>query len=427
MSNGFRPFQPQETPTYKAITLEEAVRVEFLSKVFNQHSAANISRHLSDFFGYKNEFPSYFVRIISYQTGAVLEVVWNIRLNGIDPSRATIIIAIEFRDQFPMNDLKAFLRVSDPSKMCVKQPYNLISNDGSIQLDSLYALRGASRPYPIILILTTLKKQFEAEYPLVDIPGQVASNVQSCTMPNPSATTHSEQAKRHALIESVAEKVFINLNQKTSSYLDTRKQSLKYLEELRVKRNELEKAKADLMNHKQRLSEYLPNACDISSLLEQLNGHEDTIEEHAKCLIPGNELQARVLELVVDNLALDDMLGLLDDGLKSEKLSCEEYVKLITDLSREQFLARFAYQKIQPQVAPLQSMPAASSNPNTPGFPSMSRPPHEPAPSIPRRLSPEELLKLEFPNAEIGIIRDVLSNLNNDIKAAQAHLKSIFQ
>ncbi|CCW70596.1 unnamed protein product [Phytomonas sp. Hart1] len=417
--------------SWQTLSFEQATNYSVLANIFHTQTAAAISRHLNDFLPFKGEFPLYFARISPSGHDPKLEVVWNVYLRAHNPNRAMFVVAIVYSKEFPRNDVEAYLRVPDPSKMYVKYPNPLLDRNGRIQLNAAQLLSLERHPYSIRSILIVLSRQFERNFPYEYIPVPGASNFPDThpfapLAPNnktPESFTGIQNEKR---LEDIAEKVLIDINQKASQYINTRKQSIQYLKTLRAQNERLEKAKADLLNHKQMLSEYLPNVGNVRTLIQQLKGREDTIEEHANSLIAGDTLQAKALELVVDSLALDDMMGLLDDALKSEKLSCEEYVKLITDLGREQFFARFVYQKIQPQLTTTQSTSAFSSNSKMPGHSTGPNLPHEIAPSIPKRLSPEDVLKREFPKADMGIIHDVLSNLNNDIGAASAQLKVMF-
>ena len=48
----------------------------------------------------------------------------------------------------------------------------------------------------------------------------------------------------------------------------------------------------------------------------------------------------RVLDLLAEDLAYDDLLGVLDEDMRSGRISVETFVKEVRDASRKQFISR---------------------------------------------------------------------------------------
>lgn len=221
---------------------------------------------------------------------------------------------------------------------------------------------------------------------------------------------------RAKMIQEAAEKIVIDLNEKASAYLATREQSLGYLQSLTASNRELQDAKQVLVCHKAELNEYLPQVGDIGTLLQQLDGHTDSVEEHANCLAPVNPLQIRALDLMADVHASEDILSLLEEGLRSEHLTCDEYVKCVSDVGRELFVTRFLCQRVFEQLTDESGVDVSA-----PSVESTRAPP-----PVPKRLPASAALHAEFPNASIDIINDVLKNVAGDIVKARSQLQIFF-
>lgn len=405
------------------ITLAQAADIAVVSKHYLPVAASAITYAVSNFLPYANNFPNSKGRITPGKGVAEplhLECFLLIRKNPQQAQGTPMLVVLSFTDQYPQQMPSAVL-VPPPGGE-IKQPYSIMSGDGRIQVECLSFLRGVERPYPLLDMLLAISEQFELEYPLV---------AQNYRPPPPSAAGVAATAgafvsgvnpARPLLVQDAAERVVIDVNEKASNYLDTREQALLYLQTLNESNRELHKAKATLEAHNEELQTYLPSVGNVSTLLHQLDGHANTVEEHASCLIPADPLQARALELMAEIHASDDTLALLEEGLKRELLTCDEYVKNVSDVGREQFVSRFLYVRASEKLRKSnvgQSSPIPTSSP--PPMASPSSPPQ-----VPQRLRPAEALRLEFPSADVDVIRDVLASVGGDVSVARQQLKMMF-
>ncbi|EPY36608.1 hypothetical protein STCU_00496 [Strigomonas culicis] len=289
-----------------------------------------------------------------------------------------------------------------------------MGSDGSIQVECLSFLRGTERPFPILDVLLALSEQFELEFPLVSSNYQAPLSTNDANAVTAALSMTASSPQRSQLIQEVAEKVVIDLNQKASNYLDTRQQSLQYLKKLNDTNRELTKAQGLLEKHEKELKEYIPTVGSVGTLIQQLEGRPDTPEEHSKCLIPVGALQAQALDLTAAIHASEDALRLLEDGLRSEQLGCDDYVKLVGDVGREQFVTRFLWRRVMDRLEPAGGASTAS----------MLRPQ---APQVPHsRPSGCEALMQEFPDAPPDVVADVLRNANDDLTMARTQMKALF-
>lgn len=400
------------------LSLTQAGDIAVVSKYYPPVTASAITYAVNTFLPYANNFPNSRARLTPGKNVAEplhLECFLMIRKTSKDVG-TPLLVVLSFTDQYPQQIPSAVL-VAPPGKEKIKQPYPVMSPDGRIQVECLSFLRGVERPFPLLDMLLAISEQFELEYPLVG-PDYRPPASSTAGVPPPMKAQSSDPA-RQALVQEAAEKVVIDVNEKAGNYLDTREQALQYLQKLNESNRELHKAKELLQAHQQELQEYVPSVGNVSSLLRQLEGHADTIEEHANCLVPADPLQARALELMAEIHASDDLLSLLEDGLKREVLNCDEYVKNVSEVGRDQFVSRFLYLRASEKLKrPDPAMPCLSSRTSS-GSPSSP-------PSIPQRLSPTHVLQMDFPAADPEVIRDVLASVNNEVPVARQQLKLMF-
>jgi hypothetical protein len=400
------------------LSLSQAADISVISKYYPPVAASAITHAVNCFLPYANNFPNSRARLTPGKDIAEplhLECFLMIRKNPRDAG-TPLLVVLSFTDQYPQQIPSAVL-VPPPGNDKIKQPYPVMSPDGRIQVECLSFLRGVERPFPLLDTLLAISEQFELEYPLVGSDYHPPNASPTAVLSN--LASQNIDPARQALVQEAAEKVVIDVNEKASNYLDTREQALQYLQRLNESNRELHKAKELLQAHQAELQEYVPSVGSVSSLLRQLEGHSDTIEEHANCLVPADPLQARALELMAEIHASDDLLTLLEDGLKRELITCDEYVKNVSEVGRDQFVSRFLYlraseklKKADSGIPPLSSR-HSSASPNSP-------------PDIPQRLSPAHALQLEFLSTDIEVIRDVLASVNNDVPTARQQLKLMF-
>lgn len=408
------------------LSLSQAADISVVSKYYPPVTASAITYAVNSFLPYANNFPNSRARLTPGKGVAEplhLECFLMIRKTPTDAG-TPLLVVLSFTDQYPQQIPSAVL-VAPPGNEKIKQPYPVMAPDGRIQVECLSFLRGVERPYPLLDMLLAISEQFELEYPLVGpdyrppTAAAAAGGLAAGAGVVPNLSSQNVNPARQALVQEAAEKVVIDINEKASNYLDTREQALQYLQKLNESNRELHKAKEMLQTHQEELQEYVPSVGNVSSLLRQLDGHSDTIEEHANCLVPADPLQARALELMAEIHASDDLLGLLEDGLKREVFTCDEYVKNVSEVGRDQFVSRFLYLRASEKLKksdngiPLLSSRHSSSSPGSP-------------PDVPQRLSPTHALQTEFPTTDLEVIRDVLASVNNDVPVARQQLKLMF-
>ncbi|KAG5494641.1 hypothetical protein JIQ42_02256 [Leishmania sp. Namibia] len=406
------------------LTLNQAAEIAIVSNYYPPVAASAITYAISNFLPYASNFPNSKARLTpgsDISEPLHLECFLTIRKGPQDTRGTPLLVVISFTDQYPQRMPSAVL-VPPPGGEKIKEPYSIMSNDGRIQLECLSFLRGVARPYPLLDILLAISEQFEQEYPLVGVNHSPSGPAMKEAAIAPSTFLNGTDPARQSLLQEAAERVVIDVNEKARRYLDTREQALLYLHRLNESNLELQKAKEILTAHHDELQEYLPSVGNVSSLIRQIDGRADTVEEHANCLIPADPVQARALELMAEIHAADDTLALLEEGLKRELLTCDEYVKIVSDVGREQFVSRHLYLKVSEKLRKTGVGGAAASPISSPPPVTSSCSP----PEVPHRLAPIEALRMEFPSTDEEMIRDVLASVDGDVTVARQQLKMMF-
>ncbi|KAH9578612.1 Steadiness box (SB) domain [Trypanosoma melophagium] len=311
----------------------------------------------------------------------------------------------------------------------VRQPSRVVAANGAVQLPELSLLKGATPPYSLLEVLLALTEQFELEFPLLPAgkltPPRPATSTQgrNKNINNAVATTMTEEERRRT-IQRAAEALMLHMLSKADGYLDTREESLRHLRRLyrcggamREARTLLEQRKADLL----RFSPELGKVEKITTTLEQL---PDKIEVHSMCIVPADDLQARALELLGEIHASDDSLELLERALKAGQLSCEEYVRRVSDVGREQFEARFLFGRVTEAVNRSSSGSGRRLPQSPPRVNATHRRTGEPI-KVPKKLENEGVLLREFPEVGTEMIKAVLNLANGSLEEARVQLKAM--
>lgn len=409
-----------------ALTLG-AITLDALNSLYEPPAANAVYAQLRELLPYESNFPGcsgFFTKGSSSR--GVLQLHAAVRVGPTGPAGVQEVrVGLTFPPSFPNQAVTVQVLLPESSSVGgvrIKHPYPVMGSDGLVQVECLTMLRGVERPYPLLDLLLALTEQFELELPYVAgnhpvvqqaPPGQAdMARVLNKTTQNPQRT---------ALIQEAAEKVVIDLNNKAGAYLETREQSLSYMQRLNESNRELDKAREVLTRNQAELEQYIPNMADVGALVRRLEQIPDSVEEHGRCLVAQSEKQERTVTLLAEIHATEDMLSLLEDGLKNDYFDVDEYVKLVSDVGRDQFMSRFLCQRVMPELIGGVTAPL-----HMPGGYSPSSGQSIPRPAVPQRLTPLAALRTEFPQADSQVIRDVLQNVDGDVANARRELRTLY-
>ncbi|ESS66893.1 hypothetical protein TCDM_04417 [Trypanosoma cruzi Dm28c] len=315
-------------------------------------------------------------------------------------------------------------KYNNVEKWSIRQPSRIITSNGSVNLSELSLLSGATPPYSLLEILLALTEQFEIEFPLIPANQvtQSKANTQTQGHRRPSPNTSSE--RRSALERRAAELLMLHLLSKAEGYLDTREQSLNQFERLYRCGGAMREARGLLEEKKTELLAYSPAVDKVEDLVGRLTQLPDNLEVHSKCIEPVDDLQTHALELLSEIHALDDALELLERSLKAGQLSCEEYVRRVSDMGRKQFEARFLFARVAEAV----NRSSAKTAQRLPSIPPRvySRPVLGDEPiKVPTKLNSLDLLLKEFPEVGSEMVKAVLNVVDGNLSDARVQLRAM--
>ncbi|ESL05731.1 hypothetical protein TRSC58_06608, partial [Trypanosoma rangeli SC58] len=235
-------------------------------------------------------------------------------------------------------------------KWSIRQPSQVVASNGSVHLSKLSLLSGATPPYSLLEILLALTEQFELEFPLVSAHQTVRDSVNNSSHGRCARLTNMSNEQRSTLEKKAAEALMLHLLSKAEGYLDTREKSLNRIAHLYKCGGAMREARGLLEEKRSELLPYSLTVEKVEKLVEKFTQLPDNLEVHSTCIVPVDDLQARALELLSEIHALDDALELLERSLKAGQLSCEEYVRCVSDIGRKQFEARFLFARVAEAV-----------------------------------------------------------------------------
>lgn len=372
----------------------------------------------------------------------------------VHPLRVEVVFLANFPNSAPtVKLLPNTFRCGNLTEWRVRPASSIMDEDGAIHLEKLALLEQAVVPYSLLEILVALTEQFEAEFPLTPSErepiGQnpsiatatppVSSIVNSVVnstfcptdrsappnvMPVPEMPTSDPSVvdPHNQLIQGACDAVMIHLLFKADAYLDTRAKALEYLKTLDKASNELRSALATLEKNKEELLKFSPAPGRVEDLTTTLEQVANSMETHSDCIVPADEVHARALELLGDIHSLDDVLELLERSLRHGQITCEEYVRRVSDVGRQQFEARFLFDRLTAAVrgtqrcgTPLPSDVVPTANAR-----------EEPSATQPTTLA--EVIKQlheEFPDVELDVVKAVLEVTEMNLSETRVQLHAI--
>ncbi|KAH8603356.1 Vps23 core domain [Trypanosoma vivax] len=340
--------------------LKERIDVEVLRQHYGLPAAMAIDEYIADFIDYLNNFNpvSYSFRGTSEQCPLVLDCPIHVSSSSVtgaqlDGALCVLYVEVLFPQEFP--SLSPICRVlahrcstGSVASWSISRHSKIVTPEGLVRLENISQLAGASSPYTLFDILMALIENFSQEFPLVPSSTLAEGGEGSprpCAPPGVVMRTPMSN-ERAALLQRAGETVMAHLFTKADEYLHTRVRVLKYQDILNRSCEQLHEAEVSLRNKKSELLKYSPCIGRVEELVEALGHVPNSLEEHSMCIVPVDELQARALDLLGEIRACDDVLELLERALKLGQISCDEFVRRVSDVGREQFVARFIFGRV---------------------------------------------------------------------------------
>ena len=146
------------------------------------------------------------------------------------------------------------------------------------------------------------------------------------------------------------EKVLLDLRLKGEEHIKFRKEALAHLEGLQNAVQSQQKATEALIERKQTLLTTAPEMHRVSEMVKEWR-ETKAMTSASSCVVPVDDLHAHALELLAQNHAADDVMDLLERKLKKGFISCDDYLKAVSDIARQQFIARLLLKRTQARIS----------------------------------------------------------------------------
>ncbi|KEG06711.1 hypothetical protein DQ04_12621010 [Trypanosoma grayi] len=415
--------------------LRSHTTVEALLMHYSPAAATAISTYIGEFLAYIHNFGTISCSFLKQDNQSLLFLVCPLYVvppgvnkteaNCRDTETALLHVGVLFPSMFP--SVLPFCSVMANRcshkgvKWTTRQSSRVLAPNGSVQLCELSLLKGSTPPYSLLEILVALTEQFELEFPLipVNLAGQSKTAAPGAVRGG-GATTFSD-TERNAVIRRASEAVLLHVLSKADKYLETREEALRHLQRLYQSDGALREARALLGKRKEELQQYAPAMWKVERLVSTCSHLPNSLEVHSTCIVPADDLHARALELLGEIHASDDLMDLLERSLKAGQLSCDEYVRLVSDLSRKQFEARFLFGHVAEAV---NRTTATGSGSPLPSAPPRNRPNHGKV-EVPSKIGNEEVLRREFPEVGPDVVKAVLNLADGNLADARVQIKAM--
>ncbi|RNF13019.1 uncharacterized protein Tco025E_06342, partial [Trypanosoma conorhini] len=234
----------------------------------------------------------------------------------------------------------------------------------------------------------------------------------------------SMEFSREKLLQRAAENIFTWQLFSAGPYLSFRKESVSLLKKLYASKKVVKQELGLLEGLLGQLRELSVSTKTLNQVITMPSNSMHDAEDSSKCVVPVDDLQAHALEFLSEIHALDDALELLERSLRAGQLSCEEYVRRVSDIGREQFEARFLFARVAEAVnrvcaktgQPLPTMPPRTTSKPAPGNGPIQ---------VPTKMKSVDLLLREFPEVDSEMVKTVLNAVDGNVPDARVQLKAM--
>jgi hypothetical protein len=189
----------------------------------------------------------------------------------------------------------------------------------------------------------------------------------------------------------LSEKVLLDLRLRGEAYIQMKMEAMGHLNALHAANAELQSQHDTVLDHKTML---LTTAPELHKITDIVKKWVDTgaMPNASSCVVPQDALHEQAIELLAQNHAADDVMELLEKRLRKGLMSIDDYLKAVSDVARQQFIARLLLRRVQDRVA-------AESN--------------------------ARMLCRQFPNFDQQMIAEILKTADYDLTEAQARLAEL--
>jgi hypothetical protein len=420
--------------------VDQVVQEHLLVPLYGTERAKKVTRYVSEFLQYRSNFEGALTATFYEAQGRKwLLLACPIVLSGSGGQDASskISVGVAFPPLFPEKWPYCILNDIGARKLCPDHPY--IAANGVIRLQSLPLLASSSDVPPLIDIIVAVQAALSEVAPFVSVlatpvaPLQPAVGTSPTSSPCIGVAAEAQPAspsvavaaatvlagatpQRAKLLRAAAEALFQHLLRKQDEFLDTREQFLRYERLLSASQAALQASENSLTEKKRHLLEA------ERPVLAALHRAQ---EWKAKYLVAGQALcdpkdaivatdaaNRAALRLQAEVHAYDDAFDVLERALKKGQLSCDEYLRDVSDVARLQFVAKFQLERVLKRM--VESSPSASL-------------PQSRSPTANLSNGALQLAQLKAQFASLGsqVVEDVYVNAGCNLDVALGHLTAM--
>ena len=351
---------PQPLPSSQPVRQHEKLSLEALGTslvpIYGPDKAKEILRYLNEFETYKNWFPPVEMQFHAAHGTTLLLLECSLVIEREEePALAPypIRVGVLFTSQFPQQPPCCAILPRDGEQ--IKNGHRAVTSSGAIRLLQVLA-QPVAQPPPLHEILMALAECFKNELPVVGPPAAPAqprcSNSQQIPAPPASPPPPYEQQQVHStarpassLEQEVVAKTLLRLREMGDAYLAQREQVLRQKEHLESSHKMLEALVASLLEKKRLLLLAGPEMNEVTQRVREWNTGKDQLTAET-CLQAKDALHGQALELLAHIQADDDVMDLLEKKLKKGGIKCDDYLREVTDVARQQFIERYTLKKV---------------------------------------------------------------------------------
>eukprot|EP00760_Papus_ankaliazontas_P008340 PhM_4_TR13734/c0_g1_i1/m.25161/K12183/TSG101, STP22, VPS23; ESCRT-I complex subunit TSG101 len=274
------------------------------------------------------------------------------------PGIAMIPVQLTFPREYPT--CAPWIQIIAPPNNMIVPNHSFLPSNGMLSSSVMRTTRNwdgtpSKKSDVLVELLLELSSLFvdEKKFPFQSLASKYqqqadATGIHTTPPPPPiPSTPHVDEEERRrrqefdALVDKVYDEVSRQCDEAQNECETNRAVVASQLELLESSREGLERLCQRLVDHKDKLLNAVLDATAWSEAIDKVvNGPEDILANPERWPVPADENEACKLELIAVDHALEDTLDALEKLLKKNTMTCEEYLREVSETARQQYLVR---------------------------------------------------------------------------------------
>lgn len=418
------------TPEYAI----QQISLQLLLPHYSQEKGRAILRYLGDFLPYLSNFQPIvggLREVPNILPGSpILYLTCPLLVQCRDGSKSIVVVNVHFLPSFP--EKIPIVMFVMPAGAKVREDHAYVTPNGLIRVPQLPLLQHSISPPPHSLceILLAITDVTEEKFPFVPLsfsnaaPSPAATPTMSAAAISPNVPSPLPTASKteppppppplppvRESVSRAAEALMMFLSKRVDAYLEQREVGLQHLARLEEQRKLLESRLPTVAHETSELRTVRTQTAKLCALVEKSAAaqREDSSDD---LIQPSGDIHQAALELLSQIHGYDDMLALHDGPLRKGQVTCDGYIKDVSQTARAQFFAKYRYHKLlNAQNDGKRKVTQSATQPDAPPLAVVAAATPQPPPAVARNLPPAadpvRQLQAEFPQMDQGIVEDV--------------------